>query len=240
VLGDAGLGTAKYYGSLWDESRERFWLFLEFVDGKPIRQYGFEIWLAAVRWLGRLYDYSIQNAQLLERCGFLLRHDHHFFQGTAESAHLAVSRNSPGLADRLAPILRGYTRLVQAMVSQPPVLVHGSYHQQHIMLDRRTQSPRLCPVDWESAALGASLFDLAYLADGFTSQQLDEIIEVYRDQAAEYGISIPMRDEVVHLMNCYCLHRTMAWLSQAWDEGFSQEKVVSLVARAEQLARLVL
>ena len=239
VLGDAGLGTANYYGSLWDESQERFWLFLEFVDGKPIKESGFEHWLAAVRWLGRLYDYSIQNAQLLEGCTFLRRHDHHFFQGTAEAAHLAISRFSPGLGDRLAPILSGYIPLVQAMVSQPRVLVHGSYRREHILLDRRTQPPRLCPVDWEAAALGASLFDLAYLAEGFTSPQLEEIIEVYRDQAAEYGISIPMRDEVVHLMNCYCLHRYMNWLSSAWHEEFSQELVVSLVDRAERLARLV-
>ncbi len=240
VLEEAGLGTAKYYGSLWDESQKRFWLFLEFIDGKPIKESGFEQWLAAVRWLGRLYDYSIQNAQFLEGCTFLARHDHHFFQGTADAAHLAVSRFSPGLADRLAPILSGYIPLVQAMVSQPPVLVHGSYRREHILLDRRTQPPRLCPVDWEAAALGASLFDLAYLADGFTSPQLEEIIEVYRDQASEYGISIPTKDEVVYLMNCYCLHRYMNWLSSAWDDEFSQEVVVGLVARAEQLARLVL
>lgn len=240
VLGDAGLGTAKYYGSLWDESQERFWLFLEFVDGKPIKESGFEHWLAAVRWLGRWYDYSLQNSTFLEGCTFLARHDYHFFQGTAEAAYLAVSRFSPGLADRLAPILSGYISLVQAMVSQPPVLVHGSYRQEHILLDRRTQPPRLCPVDWESAALGASLFDLAYLAYGFTSPQLEEIIEVYRDQASEYGISIPTRDEVVHLINCYCLHRNMEWLSSAWDEEFSQELVVNLVDRAERLARMVL
>jgi hypothetical protein len=240
VLRDAGLGTAKYYGSLLDESQERFWIFLEFVDGKPIKQTGFEHWLAAVQWLVRLYDYSIQNAQLLEGCAFLPRHDHHFFQGPAEAAYLTVSRFSPGLADRLAPILRGYTPLVHAMASQPAVLVHGSYRQEQILLDQRTQPPRLCPVDWETAALGANLFDLAYLADGFTSPQLDEIIEVYRDQAGEYGISIPMRDEIVHLINCYCLHLTMTWLRSARDWGFSHEKVVSLVDRAEKLAHSVL
>jgi hypothetical protein len=240
VLGDTGLGTAKYYGSLWDESQERFWLFLEFVDGKPIKESGFEHWLAAVRWLGRWYDYFLQNSQFLEGCTFLASHDHHFFQGTAEAAYLAVSRFSPGLADRLAPILNGYIPLVQAMVSQPPVLVHGSYCREHILLDRRTQPPRLCPVDWESAALGASLFDLAYLADGFTSPQLEEILEVYRNQASKYGISIPTRDEVAHLINCYCLHRNMKWLSSAWDEEFSQEIVLNLVNRAERLARKVL
>lgn len=240
MLGDAGLGTARYYGSLWDESKERFWLFLEFVDGKPLRQSGFEYWMAAVRWLGRLYNYSIQNAQFLKGCSFLLRHDHHFFQGTAEAAQLAVSRFSLGLADRLGSILNGYEHLVQAMVSQPSVLVHGSYHRDHILLDPCAQPPRICPVDWESAALGAGLFDLAYFADGFTSPYLEEIIDVYRDQVGEYGISIPSRNEVVLVMNCYRIHRIMKWLSWSWDEKFSLEEVAGLVAKVEQLARLVL
>lgn len=240
VLGNAGLGTAKYYGSVWDESEKRFWLFLEFVDGRPLKQSGFEHWLDAVRWLVCLYDYSLQNARLLERCTFLPRHDHHFFHGTAEAAYLAVSRYSAGLADRLAPILSGYAPLVQAVVSQPPVLVHGSYSREQILLDHRTQPPRICPVDWETAALGANLFDLAYLADGFTSPQLDEIIEIYRDQAGEYGIPIPVRDEMVRLLNCYSLHRTMRWLRSAGDWGLSHEVVEGLVDRAEQLAHMVL
>src|SRR5438046_2303028 len=33
LLAGAGLGTAGYHGSAWDESDGRFWLFLEFVGG---------------------------------------------------------------------------------------------------------------------------------------------------------------------------------------------------------------
>jgi aminoglycoside phosphotransferase (APT) family kinase protein len=240
VLGHAGRGTPKYYGSLWDESQNRLWLFLEFVDGKPAKETGFEKWLPAVRWLGRMYAYSIQNARFLKECTFLEQHDHRFFQRNAEAAPVSVSKFSPGLAERVTSIASGYAPLVEAMVSQPPVLVHGSYRAGHILLDHRTQPPRVCPVDWESAALGAGLFDLAYLSDGFASPQLDEIIEVYRDEVGKFGISIPTTDEVVRLMNCYRLHRNMKWLGWAWNENFSQEAVANLVARAERLAHLVL
>jgi hypothetical protein len=240
LLVDTGMGTAKYYGSLFGESEKKYWLFLEFVDGKPIKELGFEHYLAAARWLGRWYEYSLQNFQFIGDCTFLAHHDHHFFQGTAEAAYLAVSKFSSGLADRLAFILSGYLPLVQAMVSQPPVLVHGSYCREHILLDCRIQPPRLCPVDWESAALGASLFDLAYLVDGFTSPQLEKIIKVYKNQTNECGISIPTMDEIEYLINCFCLHRNMKWLRAAWDEKISHEIVVNLVERAERLAHMVL
>ncbi len=240
VLGDGGLGNPKYYGSLWDESQERYWLFMEFIDGTPINELGYELVLDAVRWLGRLHNYSVQNAQFLEDCTFLERHDHHFFQRTADAAHLTMSKFSPELAERVAPITSGYTPLVQAMTSQPPVFLHGSYRRAHILLDRRAQPPRLCPVDWESAALGAGLYDLAYLVDGFIPPQLDEIIDIYRAEAGKYGISIPPMDEVVYVMNCYRLHRNMKWLSWALNPKFPKEEVPDLVTRAERLARLVL
>ena len=38
-LSGAGLGTAEYYGSVWDRGRERYWLLLEFVDGDLLRKY---------------------------------------------------------------------------------------------------------------------------------------------------------------------------------------------------------
>src|ERR1043166_8709865 len=37
LLAQADLGTARYYGSVWDESQGRFWLLLEFVDAVPVR-----------------------------------------------------------------------------------------------------------------------------------------------------------------------------------------------------------
>jgi hypothetical protein len=36
LLTAAEIGTAMYYGSIFDESEGRFWLLLEFVDGSPV------------------------------------------------------------------------------------------------------------------------------------------------------------------------------------------------------------
>src|SRR5947207_9048007 len=40
LLADAGLGTATYLGSAWDDARERYWLFLEVVHGTPLAYCG--------------------------------------------------------------------------------------------------------------------------------------------------------------------------------------------------------
>jgi aminoglycoside phosphotransferase (APT) family kinase protein len=166
VLRDAGLGTAKYYGSLLDESQERFWLFLEFVDGKPIKQTGFEHWPAAVQWLVDCMTIPSKMPSYWKGAP-LPRHDHHF--PGPRKRHTSPSPDFPRTGRSACPHFAWIYPAGHAMASQPAVLVHGSYSQEQILLGQRTQPPRLCPVDWETAALGANLFDLAYLADGFTS-----------------------------------------------------------------------
>ena len=43
LLAHADLGTPRYYGSLWDESRARFWLILERVDGAVVEHVDVEL-----------------------------------------------------------------------------------------------------------------------------------------------------------------------------------------------------
>ena len=64
LLTQADLGTATYYGSLWDESHGRFWLLLEFVHGMPLRFYDVDSWVAAAGWLGRMQRYFAQQIWL--------------------------------------------------------------------------------------------------------------------------------------------------------------------------------
>ena len=66
LLPAAGLGTARYYGSHWDEAQGRFWLFLEYVPGVPVAHSPFEYWVAAAGWLGRKDAYFARQADLLE------------------------------------------------------------------------------------------------------------------------------------------------------------------------------
>src|SRR5918911_5089214 len=134
LLTEADLGTATYYGSVWEESHGRFWLLLELVPGMPLRVYDVDSCVAAAGWLGRMQRYFAQQTAGLRACDGLLRHDARFFWSKAERALQAVSHISPPLAGRLAHIVNRYDKLVEVMANQPLTLVHGSYRPPNIMV----------------------------------------------------------------------------------------------------------
>src|SRR5437867_1794934 len=101
LLADADLDTARYYGSVWDEAGGRFWLLLEFVEGMPVRYCGFEYWVEAAAWLGRLQGYFARNSDRFGGCDGLVQHNADFFSSKGELALRAVSQISVALAGRL-------------------------------------------------------------------------------------------------------------------------------------------
>jgi len=120
LLEDANLGTPKYYDLVWDESREIYWLLLEYVDGTVLRYLESNYWIAAAGWLGRMHGYFAGYARYLSQLDFLERHDTRFFSARAEAALDGLSQVSPGWVDRLATIVDRYDQVVEAMVAHPP------------------------------------------------------------------------------------------------------------------------
>ena len=57
------------------------------------------------------------------------------------------------------------------MVSGRRTLLHGVYLPSQILADPDAEQLRICPVDWELAGIGSPLYDFAFFADGFESQQ---------------------------------------------------------------------
>jgi aminoglycoside phosphotransferase (APT) family kinase protein len=236
LLAGANLGTARYYGSVWDRSAGRFWLLLEFVRGTEVCDCDFQCWVAAAGWLGRMHAHFARRADLLSTCDFLVRHDARFFHSVAAGALRSAARCSPDPSNRLARVLRRYGKVVETMVAQPPTLVHGTYRPGQVLVDDHRQAWRVCPVDWEMAALGSGYYDLAYIADGFDPPRLDEMVGAYRREALGAGMAIPSHDRVKAIVDCYRLHRALNWLCKAGDFPGAGEKVSRLTAMAEQLA----
>jgi len=58
LLGGAGLGTARYFGSVLDEASGRLWLLVEYVDGTPVGYCDLGgCWAPAAEGLGRMHGY---------------------------------------------------------------------------------------------------------------------------------------------------------------------------------------
>jgi len=240
VLAHADLGTPQYYGSIWDEHQGRFWLLLEFVQGLPVSHLEFQDWVPSARWLGRFYGYFSQNPELWQNCEALARHDADFFGTTSEEALRAITGFDPDLGQRLRPIAHRYSKAVAVMTRQPQTLVHGTYRPAQIIVDRHRQPARICPVDFEKAAVGASVYDLTFLVDGFDPPRLRRLFEAYRDGAARCGLRVGDDQELEHVVNCFRLHRIMNWLAVSIARRYDASTIHKLIGMAQDVGKLVL
>ena len=240
LLPNAELGTARYYGSVSDSAERRFWLLLEFVEGVPVRHLEFPHWIAPAHWLGRMYGYFVSRPALWENCRVLIRHDAPYFAGIAEEALRAVTDYAADLGRRLAPIVARYDKAITVMTSQPQTLVHGTYRPAQIITDESRQPRRICPVDFEKAAVGASLYDLTFFVDGYDRPRLYRLFDAYREGAAGYGVRVPDNAEMEWVVDCFRLHRVMNWLAVSLARQYNDQVIHKLIGMAEDVGRLVL
>jgi aminoglycoside phosphotransferase (APT) family kinase protein len=234
LLEDANLGTPKYYDKFWDDSREIYWLLLEYVDGTALRHLESNYWIAAAGWLGRMHGYFARHAPYLSQLDFLIRHDTRFFSAKAEAALDGLSQVSPGLADRLAAIVDRYDQVVEAMVAHAPTLIHGSIRPSHILVSGESQLMRVCACDWERAAFGAPLYDLAYLTDGFKAPTLDLMFDSYRQAAMSFGMYVPQQEEMRYVVSCFRLHRIVNSLAKSVRQ-YKEKRILRLLAVGEEI-----
>jgi Phosphotransferase enzyme family len=236
LLDGEELGTARFYGSEWDEAAGRFWLMLEFVEGELVRDCTFESWLPAAAWLGRLHGRLAPRRAQLRACGFLVRHDAAFFLHAAERALRTLSQLSEPLARRLAAVLEGYDPILTVLAREPETLVHGSYRPQNVLIVRSSEPVRICPTDWELSAFGRSTFDLAFICDGFRPPRLDALFDAYEREAESFGLPPRDRDELRHEVDCFRLHKTVNSLGHLRQWPRPEETAAKVVATAEELA----
>jgi hypothetical protein len=239
LLSQAGLGTPEYYGSIWDPSREIFLILLEFVDGEVVKDHGVEYGILAATWLARMQAFFAQHQQLLNSCGVLIRQDAEFFRSRARLSLWNVDQISPVSASRLMPILDSYEQVINLLETEPSTLVHGGYIPWHILLDFKQQPTRICAIDWELAAVGSMLYDLAYFADGMEPESRGVFLDAYRCAALQQNLPTPSKTQMQYTVNCLRLHRIFDWLSRSLEKQFTESKVARLVDQAEQLSRLL-
>lgn len=237
LLKDTNLGTATCFGTVWDETAGRHWLLLEYVEGTELRSCGFEAWVSAAAWLGKLHAYFLKNAEKLTEAAYLVLHDETFFEFRARSALDSMRLYRNHFAERLSVVLTNYGEIIAKMVDQPQLLVHGSYRSQNILISQPDSPSRVCPVDWELAGLGSPYYDLAFLTDGYESPRLDLLLDAYCKEVALAGLPIPDRQTMRENINCFRLHKMLKSLSDSAQFNFpiaTVEKILSLAEKIRQ------
>jgi aminoglycoside phosphotransferase (APT) family kinase protein len=204
VLAPRALGTAKLLGAVTDNGRH--WLFLERVTGDLLWQVGdTTIWRATARWLARFHRTSATASRLL-------RYDRAYYQQWMERA----TAFHPAAGD----LVPAYERAVKRLLELPVTFIHGEFYASNILI----QGNRICPIDWEMAALGPALMDLAALSGGeWTDEQR-------ADLARAYGGADPVT------LDACRLHLAVRWLGWSKEWTPPHEHAQNWLQEAQTLA----
>ncbi len=236
------LGTATLHSSVMEPGRGRFWLLLERVPGRGLRDItDFDCWRAVARWLVRLHAELTPLAADPHAPGIarILRYDANFLRMWLTRAHAFV------LQDPVLPLhlrhgmdwlVQRYDRVVDRLTALPQAVIHGEFYASNILV-RETPGSRVCPVDWEMVALGPALIDLAALVAGQRHE------ERRRELALTYRAALPPSDgcgadpqEFLDSL-AYCrLHLAVQWLGWSPDPPLAAGQARSWLGEALSLA----
>jgi aminoglycoside phosphotransferase (APT) family kinase protein len=211
VLASSPVGAATCYGAVVEHQANRYWLFIERVDGRELYQTGeFAAWQQAARWLAAMHDHFAQQKQALAKSAHLIKYDYGFYQLWMQRARnfLAKAESAGRSIEWLAA---RYDKVIECIVKLPVVFIHGEFYASNIIVQETTHGWRVCPIDWEMAALGPGLIDLAALIAGnWTEEEKIELALAYYGAASEDGR--PSLDSFLNAL-AYCkLHIAVQWL----------------------------
>lgn len=228
-------GPPELFGSLLEPDRS--WLFVEWVEGRELFQVGErELWEEAARWLARFHA---ALAPELDRCrteARLIDHDAAFYRRWIERAREFAADPKPveWLAGR-------HEQVVEALLAQSRTVLHGEFYASNVLIAAdsdptrlgRKSDARVAPVDWELAAVGPGLTDLAALVSGWPGTDRQALASAY---AAEPGIpAFGLRD--LDFARLQLAVQWLGWAPPEWKppEGQRHDWLGEAVGLAEEL-----
>jgi hypothetical protein len=221
ILTPADMGTATFHGAICDGSNYRYWLLIERVVGCELYTIGsVAIWQLVACWLARLHCRHLGQHEGLAQRVPLLRHDGDFYRFWLPRALQFSANSSSASLDRLR---RGYEQVVERLLALPTTFIHGDFYASNILIQETGHSVRVCPIDWEMAALGPGLVDLAALIAGKWTAEEQEMF------AASYHAALPpdkpsSRETFLKELDCCRLYLAVKWLgwSATWTPPAAQ------------------
>jgi aminoglycoside phosphotransferase (APT) family kinase protein len=183
LLEPAAIGAPRYYGSLVDPERERYWLFVEWVEGRELYQVGErELWEAAARWLSRLHVELGMDVERHAAAGRLVDHDAAFYRRWMVRAREFARAPGRSAAHATAVEWLGerHEPVVEALLALPRTVIHGEFYASNVLVATEATFSRVAPVDWELAAVGPGATDLAALVSGdWSGEDRAAIVSAY-------------------------------------------------------------
>ena len=185
VLHPLRLTAPRYLGTYRDSSSGWTALLLEQMDeAYPVEMAQDRMYEAAA-WLGRFH--AAAAARLRMRRGSdgaspfapaVLRGRRYDLKYYEQWAHRTIRFTAP-LSHQypwVAPLCRRIREPFDVLLSRPHTVVHGEFTVSNVLVCDNS----ICPVDWESAAIGAGEIDLLSLIEGWPQETMQQCISAYR------------------------------------------------------------
>ena len=221
ILPPARLDTARCYGAVSDRRRRRYWLFLEKVAAIEFYQAGdLETWCDAARWLARLHAHfaGADLAALTNDCHLLTLDAALFRQFLQRACRFVSQSREPAATTRLQRLADRYEPVLGALSTLPRTFIHGEFYASNVLVNPTAQPLRICPVDWEMAAIGPGLVDLAALVVGkWTAPQQETIAMAYHAALSPKHPLAGDSQEFPAGLNCCRRQLAVQWLGWSPD-----------------------
>jgi hypothetical protein len=196
VLAPAQVGP-RYFGSI--VKGDRALLLVERLDADALDYVGeFDVWTGAAHWIGTMHA-RFDGMPADDSLG-LLRLDGADLRFWIDRAVARSPESLDAIAAHVDDLASAFDRL-------PRTLVHGELFASNLLVDRRGG---VYPVDWELAAMGPGVVDIAALASGgWSSDERERLVAAYAEGAAIANDSDLAR--AVDLARLYLAVRLVGW-----------------------------
>jgi hypothetical protein len=225
ILAPGVAGTARCYLAVADASSGRYWLGLEKLAGRELYQIGeFDVWLKVARWLAVLHSAFSGFAGLgeLAASAHLLRYRPADFRRWLERARsfARAGFSTAALSQTLEALARRYDQVIEFLTALPVTFLHGEFYASNVIVQTTEARLRICPVDWELAAVGPGLIDLAALVAGkWTEPQKTSLALAYRAALTGSAAEALAEDTFLKALDFCRLHLAVQWLG--WSDSWA-------------------
>ena len=216
IVDPMGLGAALFAASVDGEADGR-WLAIERIDGRELYQVGeLEIWTQVAHWLGVMHRrLAALDLDRLKAAVPLVVYDAAFYdQWLHRAARIFDGQSAEPQASRDAfEYVRGrHHRMVDRLLALPHTVIHGEFYASNVLTAARDGDLRVCPVDWEMAALAPGLIDLAALTLGqWSVEDRRGFMAAYLNGLAADAAATSI-DELAEAVDYCQIHLAVQWL----------------------------
>jgi aminoglycoside phosphotransferase (APT) family kinase protein len=210
ILAAAPLSSPRFFGSYRPPGTDHTWLFIEFLGngaGVDEAERTAEAMRLAAAWAGAFHRVH-EHHPGTDAARFLTRYDREYYaQWPLRTLHLA------GLWHRrfpwLAALCENAQHALASLVDEAQTVIHGEFTPSNVLI----RDGKVCPVDWETAAIAIGEIDLVSLIEKWPDAVAADCELAYRTSRWSAGVPNGYRRR----MDLASLYWHFRWLGERQD-----------------------